>query len=50
MAQKNATPTKEQSRVIKKNGLAPALWVVIQRLTAQFNHQGKNHRRVPADQ
>ena len=29
MAQKNATPTKEQARVIRKNGLAPALWVVI---------------------
>lgn len=29
MAQKNATPTKEQARVIRKNGLDPARWVVI---------------------
>lgn len=29
MTQKNASPTKEQARIIKKNGLAPALWVVI---------------------
>lgn len=32
MAQKNATPTKEQSRVLEKNGLKPPLWVVVKDL------------------
>lgn len=32
MAQKNATPCKQQLEVIKKNGLNPALFVVLQDL------------------
>ena len=30
MAQKNASPTKEQVRVLEKNGLNKLTWVVIQ--------------------
>lgn len=41
MAQKNATPTKEQSRIIKKNGLAPALWVVIKDLPHSLIIKGR---------
>lgn len=29
MAQKNATPTKEQKAALKKNGLPEYLWVVM---------------------
>lgn len=46
MAQKNATPTREQQAVLVKNGLRPALWVVVkdlpgslivkQRITGEF--------------
>lgn len=32
MAQKNATPTKEQSRVLEKNGLKPLAWAVVKDL------------------
>ena len=32
MAQKNATPSKEQQESIKKNGLRPWEWVVLQNL------------------
>ena len=32
MAQKNATPSKEQARIIKANGLIPIEWVVMQDL------------------
>lgn len=32
MAQKNATPCKQQLETIKKNGLNPALFVVLQDL------------------
>ncbi len=30
MAQKNATPSKEQQKVIKKAGENPLLWTVVQ--------------------
>ena len=30
MAQKNATPTKEQQAVMKRNELNPLVWTVIQ--------------------
>ena len=46
MAQKNATPTKEQKEVLAKNSLRPELWVVVkglpgsliikQRITGEF--------------
>ena len=46
MGQKNATPTKEQKAVMKKRGLQPAFWVVVnetpralivkQRITGEF--------------
>lgn len=46
MAQKNATPTKEQKAVMEKRGLKPAFWVVVnetprsliikQRVTGEF--------------
>lgn len=29
MAQKNATPTKEQAKVLQKHGLRPSFWVVV---------------------
>lgn len=32
MAQKNATPTKEQSQILNRNGLKPALWTVVKEL------------------
>ena len=32
MAQKNATPSKEQSRIIQANGLTPIEWVVLKDL------------------
>ena len=32
MAQKNATPNKDQARIIKANGLAPIEWVVMRDL------------------
>ncbi|MBO4938875.1 MAG: hypothetical protein J6C98_07750 [Oscillospiraceae bacterium] len=32
MAQKNASPTKEQAKVIERNGLNKLTWVVIQDL------------------
>ena len=32
MAQKNATPTKEQAEVLKRHGLNPAFWVVVKDL------------------
>ena len=47
-AQKNATPTKEQQRVLEKAGLIPHLWTVIKdlqysrivrhRVTGEFKH------------
>lgn len=30
MAAKNAPPTREQLEIIKRNGLPPACWVVLQ--------------------
>ena len=46
MAQKNATPTKEQKAAMEKRGLKPAFWVVVnetprslivkQRVTGEF--------------
>lgn len=32
MAQKNATPNKDQARIIKANGLTPIEWVVMRDL------------------
>lgn len=32
MAQKNATPTRDQQAILKKNGLIPVEWVVIRDL------------------
>lgn len=32
VAQKNATPTKDQAQVIDRNGLKPALWSVVKEL------------------
>ena len=32
MAQKNATPTRAQQEIIKRNGLQPMVWTVIQDL------------------
>lgn len=32
MAQKNATPSKEQAEVMKRNGLNPLMWVVVRDL------------------
>lgn len=32
MAQKNATPTKEQARIMEKNGLKSACWVVVKEM------------------
>ena len=32
MAQKNATPTKEQQAVLKNRGLNPLFWVVVRDL------------------
>lgn len=50
-AQKNATPTKEQQRVLEKAGLIPHLWTVIKdlqysmiirnRVTGEFKHINK---------
>ena len=50
-AQKNATPTKEQQRVLEKAGLIPHLWIVIKdlqyimivrhRVTGEFKHINK---------
>ena len=49
--QKNATPTKEQQRVLEKAGLIPHLWTVIKdlqysmivrhRVTGEFKHINK---------
>jgi hypothetical protein len=51
MAQKNATPNREQSRVISGNGLHAAFWVVVKdfpesmivkhRITGEFKHLRK---------
>ena len=48
MAQKNATPTKEQSGVLAKHGLNPLFWVVVKefpssmivknKFTGEFKH------------
>lgn len=50
-AQKNATPTKEQQRVLEKAGFIPHLWTVIKdlqysmivrhRVTGEFKHINK---------
>lgn len=32
MKQKNATPTKEQSEILRKNNLNPAMYVVVKEL------------------
>lgn len=32
MAQKNATPTKEQQAMLKANGLNPLFWVIVKDL------------------
>jgi hypothetical protein len=36
VAQKNATPTKEQGKVLKQHGLNPLTWVVIQEFTGSI--------------
>lgn len=47
MAQKNATPNKEQARIIKANGLTPIEWVVMRELNHsmiikhRFTHEVK---------
>lgn len=51
MRQKNATPDKKQSEVLKKNGMNPLTWVVVQdlhhsmivkhRITGEFRHINK---------
>lgn len=51
MAQKNATPSKEQGRVLEMNGLQKHLWVVVRdlsnsliikhRVTGEFRVIGK---------
>ena len=51
MAQKNATPTKEQIQVLERNGLNKLTWVVIQdfnrsmivkhRITGEVKHINK---------
>ena len=47
MAQKNATPSKEQARIIKENGLTPIEWVVLKDLNHsmiiknRFTHEVK---------
>lgn len=33
MAQKNASPTKQQVEILKKNKLTPVSWVVVKDLT-----------------
>lgn len=50
-AQKNATPTKEQQRVLEKEGLMPHLWTIIKdlrysmivrhRVTGEFKYINK---------
>ena len=52
MAQKNATPTKEQVRVLEKNGLQAWAWAVVRdlqhsmiikhRITGEFKHIRKD--------
>ena len=52
MAQKNATPSAEQGKVLKQHGLSPLLWVVVKefpssmivknRFTGEFKHIGKD--------
>ena len=32
MAQKNATPTREQAQIIEKNGLKSTCWVVVKEM------------------
>lgn len=54
MAQKNATPTAEQGKVLKKHGLDPQSWVVVKefpssmivknRFTGEFKHIGKEDK------
>lgn len=51
MAQKNATPSKEQAKVLERNGLNKLTWVVIQdfsksmivkhRITGEVKHINK---------
>ncbi len=55
MAQKNATPTKEQQAVLARHGLQALSWVVIKefpnsmivknRFTGEFKHLGKGEKR-----
>ena len=54
MAQKNATPSTEQSKVLKRHGLNPLSWVVVKefpssmivknRFTGEFKHIGKEEK------
>ena len=54
MAQKNATPTKEQAQVLEKHGLKAHSWVVVKefqnsmivrnRFTGEFKHIGKEEK------
>ena len=49
MAQKNATPTEEQQRVIIRAGLNPAYWTVIKDLQYSMiicNRQTKEVRMI----
>ena len=33
MAQKNASPTKEQVEILRRNGMNPVSWVIVKELT-----------------
>ena len=54
VAQKNATPTREQAQVLEKHGLKAHSWVVVKefqnsmivrnRFTGEFKHIGKEVR------
>lgn len=52
MAQKNATPNKEQSEIIERNGLNKAHWVVVKELsekliiTNRFTHEFRTISKV----
>lgn len=55
MAQKNATPTKEQAQVLARHGLQAFMWVVVKdfpgsmivkhRITGEFKHIRKDQQQ-----
>lgn len=55
MAQKNATPTREQGRIIELNGLNKAHWVVVKELsekmiiTNRFSHEFRTISKTPEE-